>query len=271
MKRSAVITNSHALPVFESLKAASKRLQVPIFLGGGSLRGYHLRAYHGITAPERDYDVYVASNLHGILKQLKTEFKDARITRHNLTDGMPTVEVVLPNNLVFHFATIRGNANLYGKAEIEVKALLKSHAVTGADFTANAMYLDVNDLNAPSRVFDPFNGRVDIKRKIIRVVSPSVFSSPGSEQALLRAARMAQTMKGEFSDDTARLMKESAASVTRVPNYRIRRELEALLKGDDPRRWLKVLWNSDVLKHLFPSMTAPTRAQVRRELEKLPK
>ena len=64
------------------------------------------------------------------------------------------------------------------------------------DFTIDAIAVDLEELDR-GNLIDPFNGRNDLQRRVLRVVSETVFKSDAAR--LLRAARLAAEL--DFSID----------------------------------------------------------------------
>ena len=98
------------------------------------------------------------------------------------------------------------------------------------DFTIDAMAIELNQFvkNLGNiEIIDPFNGREDLDRKVIRDVSNKIFAEDAVR--LLRAVRLAGELGFSIDLDTEILVKKDAQLLTVVPGERIREELLRLL------------------------------------------
>jgi hypothetical protein len=90
------------------------------------------------------------------------------------------------------------------------------------DFTINAIAVPL----AGGEPADPFDGRADLERRVLRVVSRSVFDD--DPLRLLRAVRLEDELGLRLDDETALLVQERAALVDRPAGERIVAELVRL-------------------------------------------
>ncbi|MBU0744022.1 MAG: multifunctional CCA tRNA nucleotidyl transferase/2'3'-cyclic phosphodiesterase/2'nucleotidase/phosphatase [Gammaproteobacteria bacterium] len=119
------------------------------------------------------------------------------------------------------------------------------------DLTINAMALDLD-----GKITDPYDGRNDLKNKILRHVSSAFAEDP---VRILRIARFASRF-GEFKvhPKTNKLMQEMLANgeVDALVSERVWQELERALGEPYPERFFIVLKNCQVLPKLFPEIAA---------------
>ena len=87
------------------------------------------------------------------------------------------------------------------------------------DFTLNAIAVPL----AGGEPVDPFGGRADLERRVLRAVSPSIFVE--DPLRLLRAVRLEDELGLRLDDETAALVREHAALVDRPAGERIYAEL----------------------------------------------
>jgi poly(A) polymerase len=121
------------------------------------------------------------------------------------------------------------------------------------DFTIDAMAVDLGELTkADINLIDPFNGRADLKDKIIRAVSGTVFSSDPAR--LLRAVRLAAELDFTLDSQTEALVKRHALLIAGVAGERVREELLRLLAVPDSGRFLPYFDELGLLTAIFPEM-----------------
>src|SRR5829696_7085696 len=117
------------------------------------------------------------------------------------------------------------------------------------DFTINAILQDP----LTAELIDPFDGRQDIERRMLRVVSADTFAEDSLR--VLRAAQFASRFQFDIDPETVELCK--AIDLSDLPSERIWGELEKLLLRS-PRPFVGLRWLRDLLvvKKLFPEIQA---------------
>lgn len=117
------------------------------------------------------------------------------------------------------------------------------------DFTINAILKDP----FTDEIVDPFDGRADIARKLLRMVSGETFAEDSLR--VLRAAQFAARF--EFDIEAATVEACKGIDVTDLPKERIWSEFEKLLlKSKKPSVGLKWLYDLGVVTQIFPEMQA---------------
>lgn len=117
------------------------------------------------------------------------------------------------------------------------------------DFTVNAILKDP----LTGEIVDPFNGREDIEKKVLRYVSSETFAEDSLR--VLRAAQFAARFEFDIALETVELCR--SIDVTDLPKERIWGELEKLLlKAEKPSIGLRWLYDLGVVDQLFPEMKA---------------
>jgi tRNA nucleotidyltransferase (CCA-adding enzyme) len=119
------------------------------------------------------------------------------------------------------------------------------------DLTINAIARD-----ADGEIIDPYDGRADIERRLLRHVSPAFAEDP---LRVLRVARFAARFSGlgfSIAAPTLELMRAIAASgeLETLSAERIWRETEKALGSDQPRVFFEVLRDCGALAVIFPEI-----------------
>jgi tRNA nucleotidyltransferase (CCA-adding enzyme) len=131
-----------------------------------------------------------------------------------------------------------------GDAQMSFEAAAKRR-----DFTINAILQDA----LTGEIVDIYNGREDIKGKILRVVSKETFAEDSLR--VLRAAQFAARFEFDIEAETVEICR--AIDLTDLPNERIWCELEKLLlKARKPSIGLQWLYDLGVVEQLFPEIKA---------------
>jgi tRNA nucleotidyltransferase (CCA-adding enzyme) len=119
-------------------------------------------------------------------------------------------------------------------------------ACSRRDFTVNAILKDP----LTGEIVDPFGGREDIRRQILRHVKAETFVEDSLR--VLRAAQFAARLEFDIDAETVVLCK--TIDVTDLPKERIWGELEKLLLAKEPSRGLKWLYELRVCEQIFPEL-----------------
>ncbi len=122
-------------------------------------------------------------------------------------------------------------------------------ACSRRDFTVNAILKDP----LTGEIIDPFDGRGDIVRKLLRYVSHASFAEDSLR--VLRAAQFAARLEFDIAPETIAICR--MIDVTDLPKERLWGEIEKLLlKADRPSIGLKWLYDLGVIVQIFPELQA---------------
>jgi tRNA nucleotidyltransferase (CCA-adding enzyme) len=116
------------------------------------------------------------------------------------------------------------------------------------DFTVNAIAWDP----LTGEYEDPFDGRSDISRRVLRVVDPRRF--PDDSLRVLRAVQLAARLEFHPDDETRALCR--AIPLDDLPSERVWGEIEKLLFAPRPSLGLALMLELDVASKLFPELEA---------------
>ncbi|MBN1160662.1 MAG: CCA tRNA nucleotidyltransferase [Dehalococcoidales bacterium] len=121
------------------------------------------------------------------------------------------------------------------------------------DFTVNAMAIELNPRHY-GEVIDPFGGRQDLDKKLIRILHKKSFSDDATR--IWRAIRYEQRLDFKIEPETLRLLKWNIKMLKAVSGDRIRHELELVLKEETPEKQLARAGGLGVLAALHPALKA---------------
>jgi len=127
------------------------------------------------------------------------------------------------------------------------------------DLTINAMALPISDMNCgveDSKIIDPYNGQADLKKRLLRHVSPAFTEDP---LRVLRVARFAARYHNygfTIADDTMQLMTEisNSGELTTLSGERIWQEMQRSLAEQYPEVFFQVLRDCNALEKLWPEL-----------------
>ncbi|MGD2269798.1 MAG: HD domain-containing protein [Desulfobacterales bacterium] len=180
-----------------------------------------------------DFDIAVFEDAKGFARRMAAQ-TNGRCVELGKEDYM--IYRVIVDKMVFDIAPVNGAS---------IKQDLK-----GRDFTINAMAYDVEK----GEIIDCVEGRQDLNGQKIRMVSRSVFAR--DPVRLIRAYRLAATLKFEIEPRTASAICTDAALIANSAGERIRTELFKILECVDAHDYIIQMARSGLLFAVFPELAA---------------
>ena len=121
------------------------------------------------------------------------------------------------------------------------------------DFTIDAMAVSLRDaLSGQWKLMDPHGGRVDAQNRTIRAVGSDVFRADPAR--MMRAVRLAASLKFSLDPDTAALIRRDAETVLSVSPERVREELLQTLAEEGARDSVRLLDELGLLSSVIPEL-----------------
>jgi len=122
------------------------------------------------------------------------------------------------------------------------------------DFTINAMAL--REKAGKEEIVDVFEGRQDLKKKLVKAVGNP--DDRFSEDALrmLRAVRFAVQLGFEIDKETLSSIQGNAERLEKISEERIRDEFQKIILSEDPARGIELLRESRLLSYIIPELEA---------------
>jgi len=127
--------------------------------------------------------------------------------------------------------------------------------LTRRDFTVNAMALDLREFmrsNSLDGLIDLFNGKQDVKNKLIRVVKAEVLDE--DPLRLLRAVRFGATLGFAIESATVELIRNRSRLITKPTPERLRDELFLILTERNAENHLHLMDSLGILSPLLPEL-----------------
>lgn len=119
------------------------------------------------------------------------------------------------------------------------------------DFTINAMAYHPDE----RRIIDPFGGRKDIARRMVRAVGAPEDRFREDPLRLLRAVRIRCELDFRMERKTRDAVSAMAPLLATVARERVRDELTRILVSEKPSRGLRDLARTGLLKEIAPELT----------------
>ncbi len=116
------------------------------------------------------------------------------------------------------------------------------------DFTINAIAYD------GERLIDLFDGKGDIKRKLVRAVGNPDTRFAEDALRLMRAVRFATQLGFTIEEETELSIKRNAELISKISSERIRDELLKILSSERAADGILLLKDTSLLKHILPEL-----------------
>ncbi|MDO8513917.1 MAG: HD domain-containing protein [bacterium] len=226
-----------------------------LFLVGGAIRDTLLDK----TPDELDF----ATNAKP--EEIKSILKQAKPTNtYTIGEKFGTIGAFF-GTCKIEITTYRSEAYLAGDRHPEVtfgKSLQED--LSRRDFTINS--IAYNPIT--KEYVDPYNGKGDLAKKIIRVVGdtsaphPSKKGDGGADRfredplRILRAIRFAVVLKFEIDDKTLEYVKSTAPEIASISVERIAQELDKILTSETPSHAIQLLSETKLLDYILPEFIA---------------
>ena len=123
------------------------------------------------------------------------------------------------------------------------------------DFTINSMAYDL----LTGELLDPHDGKVDLKKRIIRAIGVSVERFQEDALRIMRACRFAAQLEFTIDKSTLKGMSDKSINLNAVSMERIRDEIEKILKTRKPSIAFHIMSATGVLDVVLPELAACPR------------
>jgi len=117
------------------------------------------------------------------------------------------------------------------------------------DFTVNAIAMDM-----AGKEKDIFEGKEDIKKKIVRTVGKPEDRFSEDALRLLRAVRFATVLNFNIEENTLKAIKEKAEWLRAISKERIRDEFLKIIESDNAYSGILLLEETGLLKYIVPEL-----------------
>lgn len=120
------------------------------------------------------------------------------------------------------------------------------------DFTINSMAVKLVDYK--EEIIDPFGGRGDLEKKIIKAVGEADDRFNEDALRMMRAVRFAVQLDFEIEKKTFEAIKKNAKNLKYISAERIKDEFEKIILSPKPARGARLLYETRLLFEFIPEM-----------------
>jgi len=124
------------------------------------------------------------------------------------------------------------------------------------DFTVNAMAQKVGRFGISKKIIDDFEGKKDLKEKILRTPLDPDITFSEDPLRMLRAARFSAQLEFSLEKETLEAIARNKERIRIVSQERIQEELMKLLSTRKPSVGLVILYQTGILDEILPEVSA---------------
>ena len=233
------------------LSAITKNGKEARFIGGCVRDRLLKKKVHDIDIATQELPQNIISLLKGAgIKAVPTGLKHGTI-------------MAVINNETFEITTLRRDVQTDGRhAEVQFTENWK-HDAARRDFTVNAISIDLE-----GKIFDYFNGRHDLDKKIIRFVGQAPSRISEDHLRILRYFRFIATMGLNIGDPKElNACIDQAGKLRGLSGERICSELFKILSSKMEKGILHIMYEKGILGVILPHATSPERLMELARLE----
>lgn len=233
------------LKIFERIAKAAQELNYPCYLIGGFVRDKILER------PTKDADFVCVGDALKLAEHASKFFKPHPKLSYFKNFG--TAHFKMPDGFDLEFVGARKESYRSHSRNPEVEQGTVEDDQNRRDFTINALAISLNKGDY-GKLVDPFNGQDDLKQQLIRTPLDPDTTFSDDPLRMMRAIRFATQLKFHIYPETFHSIEKNADRISIVSKERITDELNKIILSEQPSIGFKLLFDTGLLKKIFPQM-----------------
>jgi putative nucleotidyltransferase with HDIG domain len=229
--------------LFESIKELSKELNFPVFIVGGWVRDQLLKR------ESKDIDFLVIGDGLKFAEHLGKRLGGVKVSLFK-TYGTASIKY---KDLELEFVGARKESYAHDSRNPIVETGSFEDDLDRRDFTINALAISLNEADF-GEIIDRFNGRNDLKNKVLKTPLDPVITYSDDPLRMMRAIRFASQLGFEIEENSFLAIQQNAKRIAIISTERITDELNKIILSKKPSRGFKLLDESGLLPCIFPEM-----------------
>jgi poly(A) polymerase len=235
-------------PVLAQIGTIADKMHMEAYTIGGFVRDYLLKR----KRDQFDIDIVAVGSGIGLAEEvaLSLKVKDDLVVYRNFGTAM-----IRHKGITLEFVGARKESYHHDSRKPAVEEGTLEDDQNRRDFTINAIAICLNH-NRYGELIDPFNGRSDLKRKMIKTPLDPQITFSDDPLRMMRAIRFANQLDFDIEPDTFEAIKQNAERIKIVSQERVSAEMEKIILSHRPSYGFKLLFHSNLLPIIFPELIA---------------
>ena len=238
-----ICLNDMIFPILSDIVTAEN---VKAYVIGGWVRDCILKREH----PEKDIDIVIIGNGIDIARKTARSI-DPKI-KVSIFRNFGTA-MFRWNDYDIEFVGARKESYTRGSRKPVVEGGTLEDDQKRRDFTVNALAISLGK-ETYGELLDPFNGRQDLKNKLIRTPLDPDRTFSDDPLRMMRAIRFAAQLDFTIDKSTFESIRKNTERINIVSRERIVTELNKIIMCDQPSKGFILLEKSGLLRIIFPEL-----------------
>lgn len=230
-------------PVFNVISEVADEMGLEAYVVGGFVRDFIL------YRPCKDIDVVVVGKGIDVALKVAEKLGDKQV---NVFKNFGTAQIVYEDYDIEFVGARKESYNRDSRKPVVEDGTLEDDQKR-RDFTINAMAIGLNKSNY-GKLLDPFNGLKDIDDRIIRTPLDPDITYSDDPLRMMRAIRFATQLDFTIEKTSFDSICKNKQRIEIISKERIAEELNKIILADIPSIGFELLFDSGLLKLIFPEM-----------------
>jgi poly(A) polymerase len=230
--------------IFKKVAHAAQESGVEAYLIGGFVRDKM------IGRDSKDADIVCVGDGIKLAKEVAKRFNPHPRVNVYKTFGTAHLKA---GEFDLEFVGARKESYQYHSRNPDVKPGTLQDDLQRRDFSINALAISLNE-NDYGKLVDPFDGRADLKKKVIRTPLDPLQTFSDDPLRMMRAIRFAAQLNFHIEEKTYQAIKDNAYRINIISQERITEELNKIIASPKPSIGFDLLYQTGLLHIIFPEM-----------------
>lgn len=243
----------HERQIFQTISETAAELGFPAYVVGGYVRDRLL------ARPSKDMDIVCLGSgiqlAEAVAQKMRPVPKVAVFQRFGTA-------MFRCKNIEIEFVGARRESYRYDSRKPTVEEGSLEDDQNRRDFTINALAVSLNESNF-GEIIDPFGGIKHLEEKIIQTPLEAGKTFSDDPLRMMRAVRFSTQLGFKIEDKTFKALSVYKDRLKIISKERIISELEKIIKTPTPSVGFKILFQTGLLKLIFPELDALKGAETR--------
>jgi poly(A) polymerase len=233
--------------IFSTITAAAEELNLESYVIGGFVRDLILERNF-----KKDIDIVAVGS--GITLALKVSEKLPNQPKVQVFKNYGTAMLQFEGIDIEFVGARKESYNFESRNPVVENGTLEDDQ-NRRDFTINALAISLNSQNYGA-LLDPFNGRMDLEKKIIKTPLDPDITFSDDPLRMLRAIRFAAQLEFQIEEKSFSSISNNCERIKIISGERIVEELNKILMTNKPSVGFLLLYQSGLLQIILPELTA---------------